>query len=123
MKQKATTESNRVNASNVAASVGYVEPSTRRLTMKSPTASPPRAGTIALTPTRARMAPQIERQRTVESGYDAAMMLRQARLTQPTLTNWQASANASAVQPTSARWLKKTPMSWKTALIAYSYSR
>src|SRR4051812_26609346 len=86
--------------------------------MKRPTASPPRAGMIALTPTRASRAPHTDRQRTSASGYDAAMMFRQARLTQPSLMNWQRSANPSAVQPTSARCSKKTRMSWRTPLIA-----
>jgi hypothetical protein len=87
MKQEATTESNRVSATSVAPRVGYVEPSIRRLAMKRPTASPPRAGTIALTPTRPRYAPKIERQRTRWSRYDAARMFRQARLTQQSLRN------------------------------------
>src|ERR1043166_3366725 len=95
MKLEARTKSNSVSATSVDARVGYVDPSIRCFAMKRPTASPPRAGMIALTPTRARYAPKTERQRTSRSGYAAAMMFRQARLTQQSLRNWQSNARRS----------------------------
>ena len=49
-KQLATTMSKSVCSSTVDTSVVYVDPWTLRLAMTSLTASPPRAGMIALTP-------------------------------------------------------------------------
>jgi hypothetical protein len=118
MKQAAAIESKSVSATSVVASVANDEPWTRRLTRKMPATSPPRAGTIALMPTRAKIAPTKVLYGTCASGYDAPTMFRQARLTQPSFTSWQQRASPSDVQPTAARWPKKTPMLCRTASIA-----
>ena len=68
MKHEAATMSNSVSTISVVPSVGMLEPATRRLTRKSAATSPPRAGTIALIPTRANIAPVTVRCGTCSSG-------------------------------------------------------
>src|SRR5690349_1896007 len=100
MKHEAATKSNAVSATSVVASVANDDPSTRRLTRTMQATSPPRAGTTALMPTRARIAPQTVRHGTFASGYEDATMFRHARETHASLTKWQQSASPSDVQPT-----------------------
>jgi hypothetical protein len=96
------------------ARVVYVLFRTARWAITSFTASPPRIGRIALTPTPAMYAAQICRQRTRSPGYAAAMVFRQARLVQSVFRRWQQMASASGAKSTAPRRSKKTSIASKT---------
>jgi hypothetical protein len=87
------------------------------------TTSPPRAGTIALTPTPAKTAPMIGRQRTGSFGYAAWMMLRHARLTASSRRMWNETPRSSAPQPRLSSLPQKTSIAFQIGSIRRQHRR
>ena len=109
--------------SDVETSVVYVACSIRRLARKRRTTSPPRAGMIALTPVPATYAPNMVRQRMRSCGYAARTIFVHARETATSLPSCARMPMASHFHSTAVKWLKKTPIAWKTEWITVSVSR
>jgi hypothetical protein len=77
------------------------------------TASPLRAGMIALTPAPAKTAATIDRHRTRACGYAPLMMFVHARLTASSRKTWQAIPSASAPQASSPSRSRKTSVAFQ----------